>query len=142
MKEIPVGAYGIFTLEVKAEHLASRSENAVLPPVLATPVMIMVMENAALNSVRAYLEPGESAVGTRIDIRHLAATFVGMRVVGEAEVTRVEGRRLEFTVRASDEAEEIGNGTHERVLVDVARLSKRLNAKRHREHRGSMSRGS
>ena len=130
MKEIPIGAYGSFALEVKTEHLASRFKDAALPPVLATPVMIMVMENAALNAIRTYLEPGESAVGTRVDIRHLAATPAGMRVIGEAEVTRVDGRRLEFTVRARDETEEIGSGTHERMIVDVARLSKRLDAKR------------
>jgi fluoroacetyl-CoA thioesterase len=130
VKEIPIGANGSFALEVKTEHLASRFKDAALPPVLATPVMIMVMENAALNAIRTYLEPGESAVGTRVDIRHLAATPAGMRVIGEAEVTRVDGRRLEFTVRARDETEEIGSGTHERMIVDVARLSKRLDAKR------------
>jgi fluoroacetyl-CoA thioesterase len=100
--------------------------------VLATPVMIMVMENAALNAIKPYLETGESALGTRVDIRHIAATPVGVRVVGEAEVTRVDGRRLEFTVRARDETEEIGNGAHERMIVDLARLSKRLDAKRAR----------
>jgi fluoroacetyl-CoA thioesterase len=139
VKEIPVGAHGSFTLEVKAEHLANNFKDSVLPPVLATPVMIMVMENAALNAIKAYLEPGESAVGTRVDIRHLAATPLGMRVVGEAQVTRVEGRRLEFTVRATDETEEIGNGTHERMIVDVARISKRLDAKRHLARRGGIA---
>jgi fluoroacetyl-CoA thioesterase len=129
VKEIPVGARGTFTLEVKAEHLANRFKDATLPPVLATPVMIMVMENAALNAIKAYLEPGESAVGTRIDIRHLAATPIGMRVTGDAEVTRVDGRRLEFRVRARDDTEEIGTGTHERMIVDVARLLQRLDAK-------------
>jgi fluoroacetyl-CoA thioesterase len=130
VKEIPIGARGAFTLEVKAEHLANRFKDATLPPVLATPVMIMVMENAALNAIKAYLEPGESAVGTRVDIRHLAATPIGMRVSGEAEVTRVDGRRLEFRVRARDDTEEIGTGTHERMIVDVARLLTRLDAKR------------
>jgi fluoroacetyl-CoA thioesterase len=129
VKEIPDGARGAFTLEVKAEHLANRFKDATLPPVLATPVMIMVMENAALNAIKAYLEPGESAVGTRIDIRHLAATPIGMRVTGDAEVTRVDGRRLEFRVRAHDDTEEIGTGTHERMIVDVARLLQRLDAK-------------
>ena len=100
-----------------------------MPPVLSTPVMIMVMENAALNAIKAYLEPGESAVGTRIDIRHLAPTPVGVHVTGEAEVTKVDGRRLEFNVRANDATEAIGEGTHERVIVDVARLAKRLEAK-------------
>ena len=132
MKEIPVGAHGVFALDIKPEHLANRFKDVALPPVLATPVMIMVMENAALNAVKAYLDAGESAVGTRVDIRHLAATPAGMRVVGEAEVTRIDGRRLEFTVRARDETEEIGIGTHERMIVDVARLAKRLDAKRAR----------
>jgi len=88
------------------------------------------MENAALNAIKPYLEPGESALGTRVDIRHLAATPVGACILGEAELTRVDGRRLEFTVRATDATQEIGNGSHERTIVDVARLSKRLDAKR------------
>ena len=92
--------------------------------------MIMVMENAALNAIKPYLEHGESAVGTRIDIRHLAPTPAGMRVTGEAELTKVDGRRLEFNVRAADANEPIGDGTHERVVVDVARLAKRLDAKK------------
>src|SRR4051794_25291401 len=106
MKEIPVGTKGRFALLVQAEHLANQFKDSALPAVLATPVMIMVMENAALNAMKAYLERGESAVGTRIDIRHLAPTPLGARIVGEAEVTRVDGRRVEFTVRATDNTEE------------------------------------
>jgi fluoroacetyl-CoA thioesterase len=130
MKPIAVGAKGSFTLVVKTEHLANRFKDAILPPVLATPVMIMVMENAALNAIRDALEPGESAVGTRIDVTHTAATPAGMRVTGEAELTAVNGRALAFRVRAYDEREEIGAGTHERMVVDVARLARRLEAKR------------
>jgi fluoroacetyl-CoA thioesterase len=132
MTTIPLGAKGQFTLVVQAEHLANRFKDSALPPVLATPVMIMAMENAALNAIKAYLEPGQSAVGTRVDIHHLAPTPVGARVVGEAEVTGVDGRRIEFTVRATDDTEEIGAGTHERVIVDLARLARRLDAKRAR----------
>jgi fluoroacetyl-CoA thioesterase len=132
MTTIPLGAKGQFTLVVQAEHLANRFKDSALPPVLATPVMIMVVENAALNAIKAYLEPGQSAVGTRVDIRHLAPTPVGARVVGEAEVTGVDGRRIQFTVRATDDTEEIGTGTHERVIVDLARLARRLDAKRAR----------
>jgi fluoroacetyl-CoA thioesterase len=132
VKDIPIGTKGIFTLEVRPEHLASQFKDSLLPPVLATPVMIMVMENAALNAIKPYLETGESALGTRVDIRHIAATPVGIRIVGEAELTRVDGRRLEFTVRARDETEEIGSGVHERMIVDLGRLSKRLDAKRAR----------
>jgi fluoroacetyl-CoA thioesterase len=114
---------------VQAEHLANQFKDSALPPVLATPVMIMIMENAALNAIKPYLDSGERAVGTRVDIRHLAPTPAGVGVVGEAEVTRVDGRRVEFTVRARDQTEEIGAGTHERVIVDLARLARRLNAK-------------
>jgi fluoroacetyl-CoA thioesterase len=130
VKEIPVGAKGEFTLVVQPEHLANRFKDAALPPVLATPVMIMVMENAALNAIKPYLEPGESAVGTAVDVRHLAPTPVGAKVSGEAEVTGVEGRRVSFVVRASDHKEVIGTGTHERMVVDLARLARRLDAKR------------
>lgn len=132
MRTVPVGAKGSFNLVVKPEHLASNFKDAMLPPVLSTPVMIMIMENAALNALKVYLEPGESAVGTRVDIRHLAATPVGQHVTGEAEVSKVEGRRIEFTVRAFDEKEEIGNGTHERALVNLAKIAERLKTKQNR----------
>lgn len=129
MRPVPVGAKGSFTLVVTPAHLASNFKDAMLPPVLSTPVMIMIMENAALNALKPYLEVGESAVGTRIDVRHVAPTPVGRRVTGEAEVTKVEGRRIEFTVRAADEVEEIGAGTHERALVVLAKIAERLKAK-------------
>ena len=91
MRQIPLGAKGSFSLLVQSEHLADRFKDAILPPVFATPVMIMVMENAALNAIRAYLDPGESAVGTAVNVRHLAATPVGRLVTGEAEGDK--GRR-------------------------------------------------
>ena len=93
MRQIPLGAKGSFSLLVQPEHLADRFKDATLPPVFATPVMIMIMENAALNAIRAYLDPGESAVGTAVNVRHLAATPVGRLVIGEAEVTKVDGCR-------------------------------------------------
>jgi predicted thioesterase len=97
--------------------------------VLATPVMILMMENAALNAIRPYLEAGESAVGTAINVRHLAATPVGHSVRAQAEVTKVEGKRIEFKVSARDEREEIGNGTHQRMLIDLRSFNERLAAK-------------
>jgi fluoroacetyl-CoA thioesterase len=129
MSEIPVGAKGSFNLVVAPEHLANRFKDALLPPVLATPIMILAMENAALNAIRGYFGPGESAVGTAIDIRHIAATPVGQRMSAEAEVTEVDGRRIVFAVIARDEVEEIGRGTHERMVVSLARLKQRLDAK-------------
>ena len=129
MHAIPLGAKGAFTLLVTPEHLANRFKDAILPPVLATPLMIMAMENAALNAIRTYLEPGETALGTVVDIRHIAATPVGQRVTAEAEVTRVEDRRIVFAVTARDDVEEIGKGNHERMVVDLRRLMQRLDAK-------------
>lgn len=129
MRAIKLGAKGSFTLIVLPEHLANRFKDAMLPPVFATPMMVLAMENAALNAIRDYLEPGESAVGTVVDIRHLAATPAGQRVTAEAEVTGVEGRRIIFAVIAHDETEEIGRGTHERMVVDLRRMAQRLDAK-------------
>jgi fluoroacetyl-CoA thioesterase len=130
MRPIPLGAKGTFTLRVTPAHLANQFKDATLPPVFATPMMVTAMENAALNAIRGYLDAGESAVGTAIDIRHLAATPVGHEVTAEAEVTRVDGRRVAFNVKARDEKEEIGRGTHERMVVDLRRLDERLSAKR------------
>jgi fluoroacetyl-CoA thioesterase len=126
MKPIPVGARGSFTLLVQPQHLANRFKDATLPPVFATPVMIMTMENAALNAIKPYLGPGESAVGTAVNVRHLAATLVGRLVTAEAEVTKVAGRQIEFTVRATEGGREIGAGTHARVVIDVTRFARRL----------------
>jgi fluoroacetyl-CoA thioesterase len=130
MRPIPLGAKGTFTLRVTPAHLANQFKDATLPPVFATPMMVTAMENAALNAIRGYLDAGESAVGTAIDIRHLAATPVGHEVTAEAEVTRVDGRRVAFNVKARDEKEEIGRGRHERMVVDLRRLDERLSAKR------------
>jgi len=129
MAKIPVGAKGMAALKVQSEHLANRFKDSILPEVFATPVMVLVMENAALNAVRPYLDPGESVVGTAVNVRHLAATPVGHLVQAEAEVTKVDGRRLEFNVTARDEREEIGRGTHERMVVDMARINAKLAAK-------------
>ena len=126
MRQIPVGARGSFNLLVQPEHLANRFKDATLPPVFATPVMIRAMENAALNAIKAYLEPGESAVGTAVNVRHLAATPAGRLVTAEAEVTKVDGRQVEFTVRATDGTKEIGAGSHSRAVIDMAKFTRRL----------------
>jgi len=129
MQSIPVGVAGSFSLVVTHDHLASHFKDVTLPPVLATPVMIMVMENAALNAIKPYLDAGESALGTRVDVRHLAATPAGRCVTGEATVTKVDGRRIEFSIRATDGSEQIGVGTHERVVIQLSKLSERMKAK-------------
>jgi len=117
-------------MQVQDWHLASQFKDAILPDVFATPMMVLAMENAALNAIRPYLDPGESAVGTEVNIKHLAATPSGQRVEAEAVVTAVHGRRIEFAVSARDEIEEIGRGTHARMVIDMERLKKRLDMKR------------
>ena len=86
--------------------------------VLATPSMIALMEGTAQEAVQNILEDGQGTVGTRIDVRHLAATPVGMEVTCTAEVTEVDRRRIVFTVKAKDEKEVIGEGIHERFVID------------------------
>jgi fluoroacetyl-CoA thioesterase len=129
MAAIPVGASGSFTLVVAVEHLANRFKDAMLPPVLATPVMIMAMENAALNAIKPFLAAGESAVGTRVDVVHLAATPVGRQVIARAQVSKVDGRRIEFKIEATDGVAPIGSGTHERMVIDMRHFVERLNQK-------------
>jgi fluoroacetyl-CoA thioesterase len=97
--------------------------------VFATPAMIALMENAARNCVDPHLPEGSISVGTRVDVRHLAATPMGMSVVAHAELIEVDGRRLVFRVTASDQTEMIGDGTHERAVVDLERLLARARSK-------------
>jgi fluoroacetyl-CoA thioesterase len=129
MREIPAGARGRYSLRVEPRHLANSFKDSILPPVFATPYLVLIVENAALNAIKQYLEPGESAVGTRVDLRHLVATPVGREVTGHAEVIRTEGRRIDFKIWATDGTEEIGIGTHERTIVSVARLIEKMSKK-------------
>jgi predicted thioesterase len=126
MRQIPLGAKGTFTLRVQPEHLANRFKDSILPQVLATPVMILTMENAALNAIRPFLDADESAVGTAVDVRHFAATPVGRDVLATAEVVKVDGKRIDFKVSASDGTEEIGSGTHQRMVIDLRSFNARL----------------
>jgi predicted thioesterase len=128
MKPMPVGAKGAHAITVGAGDLASKLD-ASLADVMSTPTMIGMMELAAMDAIRAYLEPGEGSVGIGIEVQHVAATPPGHRVRAEAEVTKAEGRRLEFKVRAFDEAEEIGSGVHRRAVIDRAKFDERLRPK-------------
>ncbi|HWZ62643.1 MAG TPA: thioesterase family protein [Steroidobacteraceae bacterium] len=129
MKPIPTGTQGQYVHRVESAHLANRFKDSILPPVFSTPYLILIMENAALNAIKPYLEGGESAVGTRVDVRHLVATPAGREVVGHAEVTGTDGRSIFFRVWATDGDEEIGAGTHERKVVSPARIVARMAAK-------------
>lgn len=97
--------------------------------VFSTPMMVALMENAALRAVQPYLAEGESTVGTIVNIKHLAATPVGMKVRAVARLEAVEGRRLVFTVEAFDDKEKIGEGAHERYVIGVERFLERVRQK-------------
>ena len=97
--------------------------------VLATPVMINMMEAAALDAIERLLPDGHQSLGTHLNVGHYAATPVGMRLRATAEVTRVDGRNVGFRVEAFDDRERIGDGTHTRVVVNVARFDARIQNK-------------
>ena len=137
MKPIPIGARGDYVLRVETRHLANTFKDSILPPVFSTPYLILILENAALSAIKQYLEADESAVGTRVDVRHLVATPVGREVAGHAEVTHTEGRKILFRVWATDGSEEIGAGTHERTVINVSRIVERMTAKYSAPTRGS-----
>ena len=100
-----------------------------LVPVFATPYMIALMENAAVNAVQAALSADEGTVGTRLDVTHDAATPIGLKVWAEAELVAVEGRKLTFAVAAYDEREQIGGGTHERFVIKPEKFVARAETK-------------
>jgi len=128
MRPVPVGTRGRFEQTVADEHLASRLDSA-LAAVMSTPTMIGMMELAAIDAIRPFLDPGEGSVGVSIGVQHVAATPPRHRVRAEAEVTKCEGRRLEFKVRAFDEVDEIGSGEHRRAVIDTAKFDERLKPK-------------
>jgi fluoroacetyl-CoA thioesterase len=122
------GLTGSAELLVGEEHTAPRIGSGRVH-VLATPVMINLIEAAALEAVERLLPEGRQSLGTVLNVRHIAATPVGMRVTATAEVTGVEGRTIRFRVEARDERELIGDGTHERVVVNVAKFDERVQRK-------------
>ncbi|HEX7075405.1 MAG TPA: thioesterase family protein [Hyphomicrobiaceae bacterium] len=122
------GLTGTSTLRVAPEHTAPHVGSGRVA-VLATPVMINVIEAAALNAVEHLLPEGHQSLGIHLDVRHFAATPVGLLVTATAEVIAVEGRTITFRVEARDECEAIGEGTHQRVIVNVARFDERVQRK-------------
>jgi fluoroacetyl-CoA thioesterase len=122
------GLKGTAELVVGDEHTAPRIGSG-LVRVLATPVMINLIEAAALAAVEHLLPPGHQSLGTHLDVTHVAATPVGMRVRAEAEVTAIDGRTVAFRVSAWDERELIGEGRHERVVVNLERFDRRVQEK-------------
>jgi fluoroacetyl-CoA thioesterase len=126
--DVHSGLSGTAEVTVGEEHTAPRIGSGKVR-VLATPVMINLIEAAALAAIEHLLPPGYQSLGTLLDVRHIAATPVGMRVSAKAVVVGVEGRTIRFEVSARDEKELIGEGKHERVVVNVAKFDQRLQRK-------------
>jgi fluoroacetyl-CoA thioesterase len=128
LDRIVPGLTGTAELVVGPEHTAPFVGSGRIA-VLATPVMINLIEAAALAAVEHLLPAGHQSLGIQLDISHTAATPMGLRVIATAEVSRVEGRTISFRVTARDELETIGGGTHRRVVVSVARFDERVQRK-------------
>jgi fluoroacetyl-CoA thioesterase len=129
MREIKIGLTSELS-EVVTDELTASALGSGLVPALATPAMIALMENASVSAIREYLEVGETSVGIEVNVKHLAATPVGMLVRARAEVLSVDKRRITFRVEAWDGKERIGEGTHMRAIVDEARFKERIAQKR------------
>lgn len=114
---------------VVAQENTAQAVGSGLVPVFATPYMIALMENAAVNAVQAGLEAGQGTVGIRLEVTHDAATPIGRKVWAEAQVTAVEGKRITLSVQAFDEAGPIGGGTHERFVITVDRFLAKAGAR-------------
>ena len=129
MPDIPIGVKGERKLLVTSES-ATTFMGAEGPRVLSTPHMIGRMELTSRDAVLPFLDAGFDTVGTHVDVYHLAAAPIGAVVTFTAEVAAVDGRRLQFHVEAWDEREKIGEGTHERAIINVAKFATRLAEKK------------
>jgi fluoroacetyl-CoA thioesterase len=128
LDRIVPGLSGTAEIVVGPEHTAPFVGSGRIA-VLATPVMINLIEAAALAAVEHLLPTGHQSLGIQLDASHTAATPVGLRVTATAEVSHVDGRTITFRVAARDEFEPIGGGTHRRVVVSVARFDERVQRK-------------
>jgi len=128
LDRIVPGLTGTAEIVVGPEHTAPFVGSGRIA-VLATPVMINLIEAAALAAVEQLLPSGHQSLGIQLDVSHTAATPVGLRVTATAEVLQVQGRTITFRVAARDEFEPIGGGTHRRVVVSVSRFDERVQRK-------------
>ena len=127
--EIPVGHKGYAECIVAPENTAAALCSGTLP-VFGTPYMITLIETAASRSLQEFLDETQSSVGTHLDVAHLAPTPLGMKVWAESVVTKVEGRKITFDVKAYDECGLIGEGTHERFIIFSEKFMAKCEAKK------------
>ena len=128
-KTLTVGAAGQATAAVTPDNTAEKFGNKGAA-VFATPMLVALMEQAAIDAIRPYLAAGEGSVGTRVEVTHLAATPVGMTVKATAELVEIAGKKLTFTVAAFDDKEKVGEGRHERFIIDNAKFLAKVAAKK------------
>ena len=126
--ELVEGIKGIKKIKVEDKDTAARYGSGLIE-VFATPAMIGLMETTAQLSVQEYLPKGMITLGIEVNVKHLKATPVGMNVSCETILTKIDGKKLTFDVKAFDEIGEIGNGTHIRYIVDADKFMEKLNAK-------------
>jgi predicted thioesterase len=125
---LQTGILGKASVSVNDKNTAAAMKSGLLP-VFATPMMVALMEDAAMQSVQPYLLEGQSTVGTLVNVKHLSATPEGMTVTAQSELIEIDSRRLVFSVSAHDDAGLIGEGTHERFIIDAARFTQKAIAK-------------
>ena len=128
MSELLLGLKGHAETLVTEQNTAAAMGSGLLP-VFATPAMLALMENAAALAVQPFLSEGQGTVGTRLEVSHLAATPIGILVRAESELIEIDRRRLRFTVRAWAGEELIGEGVHERFIIDNERFLEKALAK-------------
>ncbi len=125
------GIKGVASTRVNSEKTAIKMKSGEVP-VFATPSMVALMEEAAVQCIKDFLPEDQTSVGTYLEIKHIAATPEDMEVRAEAILEEIDGKRLIFKVIAFDEKEKIGEGTHERFIVNKDKFLKKTESKRHK----------
>ncbi len=128
LDQLQPGRIGTAALTVGEEHTAEAWGSG-RAPVLGTPMLVALMEAAAVDCIDTALTDGQESLGVKIDIEHIAATPLGLEVTATAELTEIDGRKLHFRVEARDAREVVGRGRHTRILVDAARFRAKVQAK-------------
>ena len=128
MEELKPGLVGELS-QVVTKEVTAAAYGSGLVPAFATPALVGIMEGASVQAIKHALASGQTSVGIEVSIKHLAATPVGMKVRARSEVIVVDGRRVTFKVEAWDDKEKIGEGTHQRMVVDEARFNERFRQK-------------
>lgn len=129
MNDLKVGMTNEYELVVQKEHLAS-SKGSGIAEVFSTPDLLMIMEAACFKLVEDYLDEGQSTVGISANFSHMAATPLGMKVTSRCELVEIDRKRLVFRVEVFDEVEKVGEGEHQRFIIDQKKFEEKTNRKK------------